>query len=184
MAANLHSTEYPYLSPQGEALDVYQLLANIQPSLKAYIISLLANTSDADDILQETNHYLVKNQDQFQLGTNFKAWAFRVAYFRVKSHIRDRGRHGTVGFSEAFLDQIASTSNNYLAQSENRMTQLHQCISNLKAKEQNLVRKHYFEKQSMVALAAIFKRPTNTLHKSISRIRQKLKACIEAKNES
>ena len=76
------------------------LLAQCQSRLKAYILSLLSNTSDADDILQETNIFILKHLDTFERGSNFKAWAFQIAYFRVKSYIRDRQRRGHIELSD------------------------------------------------------------------------------------
>ena len=49
----------------------------------AYIDSLLLNRSDAEDLFQETCLVLWQKFDEFGPGTNFLAWALRVADYKV-----------------------------------------------------------------------------------------------------
>jgi RNA polymerase sigma-70 factor (ECF subfamily) len=53
-------------------------LVNILPHLRAYAIALTRDRSIADDLLQETAMKAWRARDQFQTGTNFKAWIFRI----------------------------------------------------------------------------------------------------------
>ena len=62
------------------------LLTGHQRKLYSFILSLLRNPSDADDVLQETNLVLWQKCNEFEPGTNFGAWAFRVAQFQVMAH--------------------------------------------------------------------------------------------------
>ena len=48
-----------------------------------YINSLVLNWSDADDLFQETCLVLWQKFDEFQSGTNFLAWALRIADHKV-----------------------------------------------------------------------------------------------------
>jgi len=60
-----------------------QLLTAHQRSLYLYIITLLPNPADVDDVLQSTNMVLWSKADEFVPGTDFGAWARRVAHFEV-----------------------------------------------------------------------------------------------------
>ena len=156
------------------------MLAQSQQQLKAYILSLL-NTSDAaDDILQETNAYILNNFDKFEPGTNFKAWSVQVAYYRVKAHIRDRQRRGHVELSDELIEHISNAASNYFVSKDERLTYLHQCIEKLAAKERLLLRLQYIEGESLTKLAERTNQSPNTLHKALSRIRQTLRICIES----
>ena len=65
-----------------------------------YILSLVPNWADADEILQETNIRLWEEFEKFQPGTNFAAWAIRVAHFQVLTW-RKRGEPQPIGFRSA-----------------------------------------------------------------------------------
>ena len=58
-----------------------QLLAKHGSWIYAYFITLVPSGIDADEVFQKTNRTLRKKFDQFKIGTNFRAWAFRVAYY-------------------------------------------------------------------------------------------------------
>jgi RNA polymerase sigma-70 factor (ECF subfamily) len=67
-------------------------LMAVQRRLYAYILTILPNLSDADDVLQDTNAVLLRKRTQFVAGTEFGAWACRVAYFEVLALRRKRQR--------------------------------------------------------------------------------------------
>ena len=52
----------------------------------AFIVSLLPDLTDAEDVLQETSVVLWEKFDQFQPGTNFVSWACKIAHFKVLKH--------------------------------------------------------------------------------------------------
>ena len=160
------------------------LLAQSQPRLKAYILSLLSNTSDADDILQETNTYILTHLEKFERGSNFKAWAFQIAFFRVKSYIRDRQRRGHVELSDDLVDHISHAASQYFNTNDERLPHLHRCIQKLDLKERHLIRLQYIEQTSLTKLAEQTNKTANSIHKILSRIRQNLRRCVEQQQQS
>ena len=48
------------------------------PALRAFAWSLSHNSSDADDLVQETLIKAWTHRDSFQLGTNLRAWLFTI----------------------------------------------------------------------------------------------------------
>ena len=46
-------------------------------------MSVLPNRTDVDDLLQETNLVLWREFESFEIGTNFTAWAYRIAHNQV-----------------------------------------------------------------------------------------------------
>src|SRR5262245_27195115 len=59
-----------------------RLFAQHEHQVYAYIVSVLANWADADEVMQETSVALWEMFDDFQEGTSFCSWACRIAYFR------------------------------------------------------------------------------------------------------
>ena len=63
------------------AAELERELEKIQPALYAYVGSLTGGSAGVADVVQETNLLIWEKRDDFESGTNFKAWAFRIAYF-------------------------------------------------------------------------------------------------------
>ena len=55
------------------------LLTSNQSRLYAYVLSLVGDRQQAQDVMQETNIVLWRKASQFTLGTNFGAWMLKVA---------------------------------------------------------------------------------------------------------
>ena len=100
----LSDFEQPTLS----ALEFDIMLESAQPRLRGYVASILGAWSDVDDLVQETNLVLIQKRHNFEAGTNFIAWSFRVAYFKATTWRRDRMREGRVVLSEAAFQEIAA----------------------------------------------------------------------------
>ena len=154
------------------------LLADAQLRIRGYLASILGGWADVDDLLQETNLILIRKQEDFKPGTNFIAWAFRVAYFKATTWRRDRSREGRVVLREHEFQEIAAAAEEYFASSASVLQALTRCVEKLPPADRELVRLKYVERQSLTDLATGLGCRANTLHKSISRIRLALRKCV------
>jgi RNA polymerase sigma-70 factor, ECF subfamily len=94
-------------SIEGDRSAVFvELLTQHQRKLFSYIYTLVPNVTDTDDLLQETNLVLWNKRLDFKLGTNFSAWACRIAYFNVQNFLRSKV-HKHAFFSEELLSEIS-----------------------------------------------------------------------------
>jgi RNA polymerase sigma-70 factor (ECF subfamily) len=53
-------------------------VTNLTPALRAFAWSLCHNSSDADDLVQETLIKAWTHRDRFEPGTNLRAWLFTI----------------------------------------------------------------------------------------------------------
>ena len=74
--------------------------------LYAFIFRLVPSMADADDILQETNLVLWSKQAEFTPGTDFRAWAFRIARFQVMAHRRRQSLDRLI-FGDELVERLA-----------------------------------------------------------------------------
>ena len=77
------------LATSGESpqpADFETLIETHQSALRGFILSLVADCSAAEDILQETNLVAWRKAADFESGSNFRAWAFRIAHFQILSY--------------------------------------------------------------------------------------------------
>src|SRR5262249_60170832 len=84
-----------------------RLLGQNQRRLFLYVMNLVPNWTDAEEIIQETNLVLWREFGRFQLGTNFTAWACKVALHQVLAW-RKRQRRDRLEVSPAFLEAGAA----------------------------------------------------------------------------
>ena len=132
-----------------------QLVAT-QRRLYAYILTVLPNLADADDILQETNITLLRKRDEFTPGTEFGAWACRVAYFellaRRKQQQRERCR--LLFADENLLQNFASEASEQWADREEAMlSRLQRCMAEISVSHSELLRLRYSDNLSSKNIA-------------------------------
>ena len=73
----------PPSDPAARVDEFMRLYTQHQRRLYVYLLSLVHNAADADELLQESSYILWKKFDQFEPESNFGSWACRVAYFEV-----------------------------------------------------------------------------------------------------
>ena len=78
--------------------------------LKSYILTLVPNLADAEQIAQETSLRLWEQFDRYDpsLG-DFSAWARTIAHFQVMTYRKKLSRERIV-FSSALIDALAETA--------------------------------------------------------------------------
>lgn len=150
-----------------------------QSMLMAYISSLLPDASAAADVLQETNLVLWRQSDQFAQGTNFGAWARRVAYFQVLAHYRDRGRESLV-FDVDLLDTLSREREQEQEALELQRARLRRCLAKLPAGERQLLARRYSPGASVQSIAQQTGKSVGAVSQSLYRIRQMLMNCVQA----
>lgn len=158
--------------------DFITRLTTAQPSLWAYVFSLLPDHMAAQDVLQETNLTLWRKADDFQAGTNFVAWACQVAYFHVLSH-RRRMRRDRLVFDEEVLAYLAERQADRAPELGDRLTALRGCLEKLPTPSRKLLQERYAPGASVQGLAEADGRSVAALSQVLYRLREKLLECME-----
>lgn len=145
-----------------------------------YILSLVPNWADADEILQETNIRLWEEFEKFVLGTNFAAWAIRVAHFQVLTW-RKRASRSRLVFDQRVVNAIAEEP--YWSDDvfEARQQALGECVSELPDHSRELLRSCYQRDNKIKDVAVQLKKSPAAVYKALERIRVALHGCIERK---
>ena len=68
---------------------------------------LLADSTKADDVVQDVYLQAWKSFDRFEVGTNCRAWLYKILFYVVHHHRRKWFNARMVQESEEFLDQVA-----------------------------------------------------------------------------
>lgn len=161
------------------ALEVAAEIRLLQAGLKEYIAGLLGGGDGVEDLVQETNLFLWEQRGEFVRGSNFRAWAMRVAWFKVMAERRDRLRAGRVVFSESMLEQLASRTEERMNQSDLRLEALRRCLARSRPQDRKILEWKYARRASLTDLAEEHGCAPNAMHKMISRLRLALRHCVE-----
>ena len=157
-----------------------RLMTRHERLVYGYILSLVPNWADADEILQETNVRLWEEFEKFEPGTNFAAWAVRVAHFQVLTW-RKRKQRSRLVFDQRVLDALAQEPCWTDEVFEARHQALADCVSELPDRSRDLLRHCYVEGSRAKDVAVELNKSPASIYKALERIRVALHGCIEKK---
>jgi RNA polymerase sigma-70 factor, ECF subfamily len=155
-----------------------QLLTSSQSRLFAYVLSLLGDRQQAQDVMQETNMVLWRKSAQFRPGTNFGAWMLKVAYYQVMEHRRKLNKQAMFVADEEFLTQLAEEVVESSEVMEQQQSALHSCLERLPDRQRDIVRRRYTEGASIKAVAEQLGLAANAIKQTLFRARTSLIDCV------
>ena len=156
------------------------LLSRHHQRIFVFILSLVCNQNEADDILQETNLVLWRKFGEFEPGTDFRAWAFRVAYLKVLQHWEKKGKE-RVQFDEAFLHRVADLAVTTPDTVDRRREALAKCLAQLPKRKRDMIRCRYRAGGSEKAVAQELGCSAHAIHMALTRVRRALHDCVRIK---
>ncbi len=177
------SPDQPSPSPGDDDRFVADLTAE-QVALQGFIQSLMPGDPAVDDVLQRTNLTLWRKRSDFTPGTNFRAWAFEVAKWNVRSHFKELGRKHWLVFD----DDLATAITERMAERvpprpAPRQAALQECLQQLRPIDRDLLLSHYEVGETLAECAARTGRSAKGLKVTLFRIRAALRRCIHSKLE-
>ena len=157
-----------------------RLLTSHELRIRSYILTLVPNWADSEEILQETCVILWRKFSDFKVGTNFFAWACKIARYEVMTYRRKKSRQRLI-FNDEFIHQVADEIDTMRGELEDRQQALTRCIKKLPDKDRNIVEQKYMAKTPIKDIATRAERSIDAIYKSLSRIRRVLFVCIQNK---
>ncbi|MEM7476250.1 MAG: sigma-70 family RNA polymerase sigma factor [Planctomycetota bacterium] len=159
--------------------DTIRQITKHQPAILAYILTLHPDRSEAQDILQETNVVLWQKLEDYQDGTSFKAWAFRIAYLQTLAHFKRKKRKSWLGFSSELVETLATEAEPILSDLEHRQQALQNCLQKLADRDREIVRSHYESSLPLADISRKLNRSVGALKQVLFRVRKSLRTCVE-----
>ena len=154
-------------------------LTNHQTSMLAYIRSLAPGNSGARDLLQEVNITLWQKRESFELGTNFKAWAFQTIRYHMLNHRRRLISQGWLVFDDDLIERMSPEFEVAPDELEERHLALRSCLQRLRPQDRELLHHRYATASSLQEYATTTHRSSGTLKAILFNLRAALKRCIE-----
>lgn len=167
-------------SEKDRSLRFVRLFAQHEHQIYAYIVSVLSNWTDADEVMQETSVAIWEMFDDFQEGTSFRHWACRIAYFRILRFRQKRGRDRHE-FDHQFVEAVAEAAIEEADSFESRRMALADCLTRLRREDRELLESCYTGGDQIKHVAERLDRPAKSVYKALGRIRQALFECVRRK---
>ncbi|MEK6233327.1 MAG: sigma-70 family RNA polymerase sigma factor [Planctomycetales bacterium] len=170
----------PSTSGDGSHAAFIGLFARHHSEILAYLYKLVHDRHDADDLFQRTSVVLWSKFDSFEPGSNFPAWARRIAYLQVCNFLRTSGRD-RLRFNDAVLAKLADDPTPPTEESQRRLDALARCMKDLGGRDRDMVRQAYSGEQTLKELAGALGLAVQTVYNRLGRIRKQLFDCVAHK---
>lgn len=155
-----------------------RLFAQHNRWLFGYLLTLLGNPSDAEDVFQETCVVIWREYKAFDLSTNFMKWTSTIALNQVRRFRRIQSRREKT-LSDGVVELLATEAITHSDLLEARQTALHGCLQKLSQSDRQLVEECYSDNRTSIRdTSERIGRSANTVYKALNRIRRALHACI------
>lgn len=163
-----------------------RLFGQVQRPLYRFIMTLLPQPADADEVFQETIIVLWRKREQYEQGTDFLAWSRVVARYEVFRYLR-QNRHDKVGLNEMAMTKIAEVNEaraKTLDEEATRHEVLAGCIGKLGTEEREIIRQRYYQNQAVEMIAKKFGKAQSTIYSALTRARGQLADCMKRRLRS
>ena len=156
-----------------------EFLAKTQSQMLGYILALVMNRDDAEDLFQTSALVMWQKFDEFDESTSFLSWGCRIAYYEACNFLRKKRPQNSPNFL-ALMDAFASETE-VDDDDEERRSALVDCVHSLKPKDRSLLDMVYADNLAVADVAAQLNRPPGGVSNTLLRIRRFLLECVERK---
>ena len=162
------------------SVEFSQQLTLVQRKLYSYILTLVPNRAEAEDILQETNLVLCRKAGEYDVNGNFQGWAFRISRFQVMAYLKKRKRDNLL-ISGDIVELLAEEVED-LSHFDRMRKSLAYCLETLTEKSREVARLRFEGNLSLADISEKLGRPMGTISATLFRIRQSLAICVRKKS--
>ncbi len=155
-----------------------QLFLMSQRRIYGYVMTLVPNVSDADDIVQETASVMWTKFSEYEPGTDFTAWAITIARYKVLSYLRSQKTRRKF-FTEETMRVIEQVETKEDRRQSIRQDALEQCLRKLSHTERRILSIRYEQGATLKSLAGRLGLDINTLYSRLSKIHLMLLNCVK-----
>ncbi len=152
-----------------------------QDRIYAYVVTLLPNRDDAEEVFQQTSLALWKKWQEFDPQRDFVRWACGMAHLEVCTFLRKHAGRSHIDLSEEALLEVAEVRLQLHDVLEARRKALLECLGRLQRNSRELLERCYAGKDSIKQIAEELKIRPNALYMTLKRLRRTLFDCINVR---
>ena len=157
--------------------DFARLFVQSQRRVYGFILTVIPDANEADEIFQETSLILWKKAGEFDPELDFVRWACGIAMNVIRNRRVKQSRDRHV-FSETLLNEIATVRQTRGDWLEERTSLLSACMQRLSEGQRQLLQRFYGGRTSASEIAGEQGVTENALFQRLHRIRRRLFDCV------
>jgi RNA polymerase sigma-70 factor, ECF subfamily len=149
-----------------------------QPVVSAYVAAVVRDFRDRDDVLQAISVTVLESFSSYDPARPFAAWALGIARNQMGTYLRERKRNRLV-FDAETVDLLAVAFEQVDSEQTRKLDFLQDCLEKLEGRARQLCDLRYQNDLKPAAIGSVLGMTPNTVAKSLQRIRDQLRQCIE-----
>ena len=153
-------------------------LTEAQQRLFGFLFKRLADREQAREVLQRTNLVLCRKADNFELGTNFKAWSMTVANYEVMAYRKTQVRERLV-FTDEVYAMIGPEDDEKSPDQSDCLVHLSHCLQGMSSKNRALLDWRYQGERTLEKIAEEIGSTIGAVKVKLHRLRRQLLGCIQ-----
>jgi len=159
------------------------LLTRDSRRIYSFIRTLVPHQADAEDLFQEVSTTLWEKYATYRKGSDFRAWAFQIAHYKVLNY-RQRRLHRPQLFADEMIERLAGDRLALDDSLDARSRELADCYQKLDPPDREMVDLRYAEGSTIQAVAAKIGRSVDFVYKALRRIHGALYRCLDDATEA
>ena len=148
------------------------------PKIAAFVGSMVYEISDREDVLQDCALAAMTSFERFDQKRSFPAWATGVARNQIRLYFRRKSKDPHI-FDDDALDTLVDAFAEIRPEENEQLSHLEHCVNKPDEKARRLCEYRYAQELKPAAIASQLGMTPNTVAKSLQRIRDQLRQCIE-----
>lgn len=168
------------ITPDDQTAEFLAFFSLHERRIKCYILALVTNWQDAEEVTAETNARLWQQFGEYDRSKDFGSWACTIAYYQVLT-FRKRQARARQRLSIEAIEALAQETSQRSEQEERRFAALEVCLDKVSPDGRDLLERCYGGAKSMRETAAELGRTVHSVYSWLARIRLQLHECIEAR---
>ena len=158
-----------------------RLFVKHESELRGFAATLLLNSADAEDLVQEACISMWRKIDTLEHEKAYRSWAYSYVRLMALNRMRKQQRSPLV-FSEELVNRMADEAEEETDLASAEHGALRHCLTNLGEKQKELIARYYASSKTTVAeVSEQLGRPIAGVYKALERTRESLRACIETR---
>jgi RNA polymerase sigma-70 factor (ECF subfamily) len=146
------SDKHPTLEEKQDLF--HRLLFRNQNRIYAYVLTLIGNYTDADDVMQETISVMWQKFTDFKAGTNFVSWGISISHYKILDYRRNKQKNGKLcQYNNDLLEQFGSEVIKHNVLFDEKFALLRNCIEKLKGQYITVVKLRFQEDLNTTAIS-------------------------------
>lgn len=141
-----------------------------------YIVSLVPNRADADELFQQTCLSLWENWERYDMSLDFVPWACGFAHNHVRNFYRKR-QNAQVQLDADVVELLALRSRERRQHEDEKLSALRACLDELTERHRGVI-ESYYSGLTVTEIAERRSLSANAIYKVLDRVRAMLHDCV------